>query len=100
MSVTVAGRRDTRANQAPESRVEGGRPAHPAHVAAEALVEALAAIDDQSEFLNHLAHAQMQVANSIHHRSKRLRMVTRPEILLGYEAAEQIVAAARSVKRR
>jgi hypothetical protein len=93
MSSTVHERRDTRANQAPDCRIDGGRPVHPAVVATEALVEALGAIDCVYERREHTARALAALANQEHAEAKRLRMVVRPEILEGYRAAETLVAA-------
>ena len=70
----------------------GGRPVHPAIVATEALVEALAAIDCDYEALEHIAQATLAIARMAHARAERLRSAVRPEIAIGYRAAEDIVA--------
>ena len=74
----------------------GGRPVHPAIVAVEALVEALAAIDCDYEALEHIAQATLAVARQAHARAERLRVVVLPELRAGYEAAEMLVQTRRA----
>lgn len=93
MSATIPQRRDTRANQAPGERHEGGRPPHPAHVAAEALVEALTAVECDREALLHIITAQNRLCGLAADRVARIGGVVLPEIRAGYAAAEQLIAA-------
>ena len=93
MSATVHQRGDTRANQAPDERREGGRPAHPAHVATEALVEALTAIEGDRELLLRVLHAQNQLSTLAADRISRLGGIVLPELRMGYEAAERLCGA-------
>lgn len=77
----------------------GGRPPHPAHVAAEALVEALAAIEGDREALLRIIHTQNQLCTLAADRVSRLGGIVLPEIRAGYEAAEQLVEKLRETAR-
>ena len=93
MAATIPQRRDTRANQAADERHEGGRPPHPAHVAAEALVEALTAVECDRDALLRIIHAQNQLCTLAADRASRLSGIVLPELRAGYEAAERLCSA-------
>lgn len=78
---------------APERPNQGGRPTHPAHVAAEALVEALTAVECDREALLHIITAQNRLCSLAADRVARIGGVVLPEIRAGYAAAELLVAA-------
>ena len=70
-----------------------GRPVHPAIVATEGLVEALANLDCTCERCDAMARALIQLAAAQQREALRLREKIRPEILEGYRAAECLVTA-------
>ena len=66
---------------------------HPVTRATESMIEALAAVDCDYEALDHIAHANVQIARMAHERAQSLRRSVRPELEDGYRACEEVAAA-------
>ena len=75
--------------------LDGGKPVHPAVQACEGLVEAIMAVEDDTEAMEHGARCAAAIASALVERAKRLRTTVLPEIKLGYDAAEKLAESVR-----
>lgn len=82
-------------NTVPDNKVvhlnQGGRPTDPTITTAEALVEAIVAVNADAKLLEDTARGLVVIARQMYARADHLRKTTRPEIQIGYEAAEALV---------